>query len=74
MKGKLEAQLPYNFTLALAKLITNANIFLNHGNTVNIEEIDNRDYTCDLASLREVELETLAATHYPTAILKMGNE
>lgn len=69
MFGRAEAELPNNFTLTLAQRITNADIFLDHENTINTEEIEKQNYARCLGDLSNEEKEALAAEHYPNAVV-----
>ena len=67
MRGRTEAGLPDNFALSLAKRITNAQIFLDHNNTVNTEELEKANYARELRLFSDEEMEELAQ-QYPNAI------
>jgi hypothetical protein len=73
MMGRLEAQFPHNFTLTLAQRITNADIFLNHNNTIDREEIEKQYYARGLDNLSDEEMKALVAERYPNAMVVKTN-
>lgn len=64
MIGRIESQLPKNFTLQLAKRITNAGMFLEHNDTIDEQELEKPYYA---RSLYLQDFEKLVE-EYPKAV------
>jgi len=73
MFGRHEAELPHHFTLTLAQRITNANIFLDHGNTIDRREFEKPYYGRNLGNLNDAEIEEVAQ-QYPAAVTIRRND
>jgi hypothetical protein len=69
MCGREEAELPNNFTLTLAQRVTNADIFLDHGETITSGAIETFAFENRLRLLSIEEMGAWAREHYPNAIV-----
>lgn len=68
MGRRANANFPLNFTLPLAKRITQEGLFLNHYGTIEAEGIGSSVYTQSLVGSWEEDPPQLIRTHYPSAI------